>query len=78
VLVQTAFPMMLLHRFTRVLALIVIMGFHAAIGLLMGLPWFSLGMIALDAIFISDRTWNGLEQRWHRARGKEVSAPSVA
>ena len=78
VLVQTAFPMMLLHRFTRVLALIIIMGFHAAIGLLMGLPWFSLGMIALDAIFISDRTWSGLEQRWHRARGREVSTPSIA
>ncbi len=78
VLVQTAFPMMLLHRFTRVLALIVIMGFHAAIGLLMGLPWFSLGMIALDAIFISDRTWSGLERRWRRARAGTAPDPSIA
>ncbi len=69
VLVQTAFPLMLLRRFTRVIALIVIMGFHAAIGLLMGLPWFSLGMIALDAIFISDRSWLGLERRWRAAWG---------
>ena len=68
VLIQVSFPLMLMRRFTRVIALIVIMSFHVAIGVMMGLPWFSMGMIALDAIFISDRSWAGLETRWQRAR----------
>jgi hypothetical protein len=33
------------------------MSFHIGIGVLMGLPWFSLAMIGIDFIFIRDRTW---------------------
>ena len=38
-------------------ALVGILSFHVGIGVLMGLPWFSLTMIAVDAIFIRDETW---------------------
>lgn len=57
ILLQIAFPFMLLTRPTRVAALIGIMSFHIGIGVLMGLPWFSLAMIGIDFIFIRDRTW---------------------
>jgi len=57
ILLQIAFPFMLLTRPTRVVALIGIMAFHIGIGVLMGLPWFSLAMIGIDFIFIRDRTW---------------------
>ncbi|MBP2436409.1 HTTM domain-containing protein [Microbacterium amylolyticum] len=57
IILQIAFPFMLLLRPTRILALMGIMSFHLAIGLLMGLPWFSLAMIGIDFIFVRDRTW---------------------
>lgn len=60
VLVQTSFPFMMLNRFTRVFALVVILFFHLGIAVLMGLPWFSLSMVALDAVFIRNRTWKKL------------------
>ncbi|WP_344004868.1 HTTM domain-containing protein [Microbacterium paludicola] len=72
ILLQISFPFMLLNRFTRILALVGILGFHAAIGLLMGLPWFSLSMVAIDAIFVRDRSWIALGSAargaWRRAR----------
>jgi hypothetical protein len=57
ILLQLAFPFMLLRRGTRVVALVGILSFHVGIGVLMGLPWFSLTMIAVDAIFVRDETW---------------------
>ena len=57
IMLQMAFPFMLLRRGTRVIALAGILSFHVGIGVLMGLPWFSLSMIAIDAIFIRDETW---------------------
>ena len=57
ILFQVAFPFMLFNRWTRVVALIGILSFHLGIALLMGLPWFSLTMIAVDAIFIKDRSF---------------------
>ncbi|MGW9157082.1 HTTM domain-containing protein [Microbacterium sp. NPDC055665] len=61
-LVQTTFPLLLLRRGTRIFALVVMLCFHLGIALLMGLPWFSLAMIAIDAIFIRDVTWRHLSQ----------------
>lgn len=67
-LLQVAFPLMLLVRPTRLIALVGILSFHIGIAVLMGLPWFSLTMIAIDAIFIRDRSWAGVHagvvQRW--------------
>lgn len=62
VILQMSFPMMLFSRPTRIIALIGIGGFHIGIGVLMGLPWFSLAMIAIDAIFVRDRTWQTLSR----------------
>lgn len=60
ILLQIAFPFLLLRRPTRIIALIGIMSFHVGIGVLMGLPWFSLAMIGIDFIFVRDRSWMGL------------------
>ncbi len=57
IILQMSFPMMLLNRATRVIALFGILGFHIGIAIMMGLPWFSLVMIAIDSIFIRDVTW---------------------
>jgi hypothetical protein len=66
-LVQVSFPLLLLRRGTRIFALIVMLGFHLGIAFLMGLPWFSLAMIAIDSIFIRDVTWRGMSQGLRRA-----------
>lgn len=72
ILLQVAFPLMLLTRPTRIVALIGILSFHVAIGVLMGLPWFSLTMIAIDAIFISDRSWTrvtgSIREKWRSSK----------
>jgi hypothetical protein len=63
---------MLLTRPTRLIGLIGILSFHIGIAVLMGLPWFSLTMIAIDSIFIRDRTWKrlstGVVRRWEAAK----------
>lgn len=62
-LFQIAFPFLLFNRYTKIVALLGILSFHLAIGLLMGLPWFSLTMIAVDAIFIRDHSYRRLVRR---------------
>ena len=57
IVVQMFFPVFLLYRPTRFLALIAITGMHLGIGLLMGIMYFSLVMIAVDMILVSDRSW---------------------
>lgn len=57
---QIAFPFLLFNRYTKIIALLGILAFHIGIGVLMGLPWFSLTMIAVDAIFIRDRSYRKL------------------
>lgn len=80
IILQMCFPMMLFSRPTRIIALMGIGSFHIGIGILMGLPWFSLAMIAIDAIFIRDRTWKAMAQKitsqWKNA-GLDKEAPSV-
>lgn len=71
VLIQVSFPFAMLNRFTRIAALIVILFFHAGIGVLMGLPWFSLSMIALDTIFVRDRTWKKMGEHASNAFRKQ-------
>ncbi|WP_341940461.1 HTTM domain-containing protein [Microbacterium sp. LWH10-1.2] len=72
ILLQVAFPLALLTRPTRLIALVGILSFHIGIAVLMGLPWFSLTMIAIDSIFIRDRTWErlstGVRRRWNAAK----------
>lgn len=67
ILLQLAFPFMLLAVPTRRVALVGIWCFHIGIGVLMGLPWFSLTMIAVDFIFIRDTSWVTLKRRFEIA-----------
>jgi hypothetical protein len=52
VIVQVAFPFTLLNRRVKNALLVVMMTEHAAIAVLLGLPFFSLAMIAADAVFL--------------------------
>lgn len=67
VYVQLFFAVGLLHPVSRRLALIGVVGLHGGIAVMMGLPWFSLAMLAFDAIFVSGRTWQGVERVAARA-----------
>lgn len=62
VYVQLFFAVGLLHPVTRRFALIGVILLHGGIAILMGLPWFSLAMLAFDAIFVTQRTWQRLER----------------
>ena len=72
IFLQLYFPVLLLNRATRRLALVAIVGLHLGIAVLMGLPWFTLAMVAFDGIFVSATTYQLLERvvvpRWDRAR----------
>jgi len=77
--IQLSFPLLLLDRRLRILAFVLITGTHLAIGVLMGLMYFSLAMIAADAVLISDDTWRSAaarsqawRERW-RARSRAES-----
>jgi hypothetical protein len=52
VVAQVAFPFTLLNRRVKNTLLVLMMTEHAAIALLLGLPFFSLAMIAADAVFL--------------------------
>lgn len=65
--VQMFFPVLLIYRPTRLMALILITGMHLAIGIFMGILYFSLVMIAVDMILISDRSWIRAAE-WIRGR----------
>lgn len=58
--VQTLFVVFILWRPTRIFVLVSLIFMHLGIGLLLGLWTFSLVMIALDMLFIRDRTWDAL------------------
>lgn len=81
IIIQASFACMLLSRPTRVLGLIGILGFHIGIAVLMGLPWFSLTMVAIDAIFVRDRTWAAMAARirefGRQAAGRQTAGRQV-
>lgn len=72
VFIQIFFPLLLLRRWTRIIALLGIGGMHLGIAVLMGLPLFSLTMVAADVIFITDRSYaraqEWLASRWPGSR----------
>jgi hypothetical protein len=80
VFIQLFFPLMLLRRATRMLAIIGVLGMHVGIGVLMGLPFFSLFIMAGDQIFIRDQTYAAISakarQYWHRRRNKRPGRSS--
>ncbi|WP_416445491.1 HTTM domain-containing protein [Leucobacter sp. HNU] len=77
VFLQAAFPFMLLRRGTRIIALVGMLMFHLGIAVLMGLPWFSMIMVAVDSIFIRDRTWKSMTTRlsiaWQRTQKRPMN-----
>ncbi|MFE2290777.1 HTTM domain-containing protein [Streptomyces sp. NPDC059452] len=52
VIVQVAFPFTLFNRRIKNVLLVIMIGEHAGIALLLGLPFFSMAMIAADAVFL--------------------------
>lgn len=72
VYVQLFFAIGLLHPVSRRAALVGIILLHIGIGVLMALPWFSLSMIAFDAIFVSSATYVALDRFLRRKLGPPV------
>lgn len=66
IIAQLLFPVLLVYRPTRMLALVVITGMHAGIGIFMGIGFFSLAMIAVDVVLVSDASWASAWQRANR------------
>ncbi|MEV6419635.1 HTTM domain-containing protein [Streptomyces sp. NPDC051662] len=79
VIVQVAFPFTLFNRRVKNVLLVAMMLEHAGIAVLLGLPFFSLAMIAADAVFLptnflrwlGDRI-AGLWNRFFRRQGKPL------
>ncbi|MET0467613.1 MAG: HTTM domain-containing protein [Aeromicrobium sp.] len=72
IFVQLFFPVFLIYRPTRILALVAITGMHLGIGILMGIMYFSLVMIAVDMILVSDESWTSAHRRLRRIRTKQL------
>jgi hypothetical protein len=60
VYIEVFFAFLLLQRWTRIIALIGIVAMHVGIAVLMGLPFFSLSMMAADGIFVRDSSYERL------------------
>nr|WP_293780687.1 HTTM domain-containing protein [uncultured Aeromicrobium sp.] len=73
VFVQLYFAIGLLHPITRRLVLLGVIMLHAGIAVMMGLPWFSLSMLAFDAIFVSTATFLAIEA-WLAPRFRSLFA----
>jgi hypothetical protein len=71
--VQLLFPVLVLWRPTRILALVVILGMHLGIAIFLGLWPFSLAMIALDLLFVRDSSWRRV-LTWVRSTATAVWA----
>lgn len=69
VFVQLFFAPALLHPFTRRIAVLAVILMHLGIAVLMGLPWFSLSMIAFDGIFVAGSTYQRIDARARRTAG---------
>lgn len=70
VLAQVAFPFALLNRRVKNVLLSVMMTEHAVIAVVLGLPFFSLAMIAADAVFLPTSFLRRLGGRAARVRAR--------
>ncbi|MER8219777.1 HTTM domain-containing protein [Streptomyces sp. NPDC094143] len=70
VLVQVAFPFTLFNRRVKNVLLAVMIVEHVAIAVVLGLPFFSLAMIAVDAVFLPTSFLRRLGGRAARARDR--------
>ncbi|MFJ2276390.1 HTTM domain-containing protein [Streptomyces sp. NPDC087866] len=84
VIVQVAFPFTLFNRRVKNVLLGAMICEHVGIALLLGLPFFSMAMIAADAVFLPTAflVWLGgrtaLRRRWLFLRRGRVPAPRAA
>jgi hypothetical protein len=78
VIVQVAFPFTLFNRRVKNVLLVAMMLEHAAIAVLLGLPFFSLAMIAADAVFLPTAFLVWLGGRAARGRDRLFSRAAVA
>ncbi|MFJ8763319.1 HTTM domain-containing protein [Streptomyces clavifer] len=80
VIVQVAFPFTLFNRRVKNVLLVIMIGEHAGIAVLLGLPFFSMAMIAADAVFLptvflvwlGGKVALGRQRLFSRRRGKAV------
>ncbi|MFJ8634947.1 HTTM domain-containing protein [Streptomyces sp. NPDC093568] len=70
VVVQVAFPFTLFNRRVKNVLLAAMITEHAVIAVVLGLPFFSLAMIAADAVFLPTSFLRRLGDRAARARGR--------
>ncbi|MDT0342223.1 HTTM domain-containing protein [Streptomyces sp. DSM 44938] len=70
VMVQVAFPFALLNRRAKNVLLVVMIGEHIGIAVLLGLPFFSLAMIAMDSVFLPTAFL-----LWLGSRARRVTEP---
>lgn len=66
VFIQLFFPFLLLRRSTRIFALVGVTAMHLGIAVVMGMPFFSLFVLAADAVFIRDTTFEEVAGRARR------------
>jgi hypothetical protein len=57
VFVQIAFPFAIFSRWLKYPSLVALIGMHASIGIVLGLPLFSSAMMIGDGVFIPDHVW---------------------
>lgn len=72
VFTQLYFPVLLLNVITRRIAIALVILFHLSIAVMMALPWFSLAMIAFDAVWVSTATYVLLDT-WIRDKLRSVA-----
>ncbi|WP_405616403.1 HTTM domain-containing protein [Streptomyces sp. NBC_00076] len=77
VAVQVAFPFTLFNRRVKNVLLTAMIMEHAAIAVILGLPFFSLAMIAADAVFLPTSFLRRLGGRATRARERLPAVPAV-
>ncbi|MEU1788706.1 HTTM domain-containing protein [Streptomyces sparsogenes] len=70
VIVQVAFPFTLLNRRVKNVMLVVMVLEHLGIAVLLGLPFFSLAMIAADAVFLPTNFLRWVDGRAGRIRAR--------
>ncbi|MFG3051108.1 HTTM domain-containing protein [Kitasatospora sp. NPDC048239] len=75
VIVQVAFPFTLISRRVKNVLLAVMMAEHLGIAVLLGLPVFSLAMIAADAVFLPTAALCRLGARVGRVRSRRTPLP---
>ncbi|SEN58675.1 HTTM domain-containing protein [Lihuaxuella thermophila] len=66
VVYQVLFPILLLYRYTKYLALLAAFAFHAGIAVFMGLIDFSWIMISCELLLLSDREFQMIFKKYKR------------